>query len=88
MTPEQAAQRIHIPAAALEAGKNAVALDLYGYPWVTLPMEYRNQCERIARAAIAAALSAWPGMYIGRGFVLNKNIHDLILPLPENPDAE
>lgn len=35
------------------------------------------------QASIAAAINAWPGMYIGEGFVIDMNFRDIILPLPD-----
>ena len=89
---------IHIPPEALEAGARAA---YYAFTeinigdgedrWERLLPRFRAEYREQARAALLAALAAWPGMNVlpgmQRGMRETKPV--LILPLnTENPDAE
>lgn len=83
--------KIIIPPAALEAGANVVALELYGHPISVVHGNYKDQCRLISRAAFEAMVGAWPGMQIWNdkhAWAYAAATHNIILPLMENPDAE
>lgn len=68
---------IHIPPAALEAGARALADDAK-LNWDDVPYAH-NVMRGEARAAIAAALAAWPGAEAVEWYHADRT---LILPLP------
>lgn len=74
---------IHIPPAALEAGRR----ELYPH----LLTENDDMAREIARAAFVAMVEAWPGMNAKAAtdhVMLLNSTPALILPLTENLDAE
>lgn len=82
---------ITIPAEAVEAAAMHLAENrLPEYSWLDLDEEMRGMYRDDARAAIRAAINAWPGVYangLQKGW--KHYTPALILPLPpqENPDA-
>jgi hypothetical protein len=94
------AHDIHIPPAALEAGARAeyevwrhdcageLELDLEMYRlWDQLePDEQERWCGQ-ARAAIAAAFNAWPGMTLHQQDI-NAEYSYFVLPLPQEDSDE
>ena len=76
---------IHIPAAALEAGKRLLCLYGCGHD------EKCPACNGAARAVFNAMVKAWPGVHTHewqRQWLGGMSGTDLILPLTEKPDAE
>lgn len=85
---------ITIPAAALEAGARAA---YYAFTeinigdredrWERLLPRFRAEYREQARAAILAALKAWPNQHVIADDVVYI-MHALVLPLTEKPNAE
>lgn len=85
-----------IPDEVMEAAAKALCSEDCGglHIWHEISPKSRHRYERQARAAIAAALNAWPGVVNYRGgwepVVHNNRKPHLILPLTqeENPDDQ
>lgn len=71
--------KITIPAAALEAGSRTLCNEQRLF-WHGLRSEAQDIIREEARAAITAALEAWPGMRISW---LASNDGAIVLPLPQ-----
>jgi hypothetical protein len=75
-----------IPKEAEEAGQNAVIAALHLIePDARAGELTMDECAEIARAAIAAALSAWPGVQIVEERADMWAVYLEILPLPQAP---
>ena len=86
---------ITIPPEAVEAAARAAyeiahKIDCNSDPdqWVDAVNEYREHWRQQVRAAIVAALSAWPGMWVEQLYPLPVDTQGIILPLPQKDGDE
>ena len=75
-----------IPDEVVEACAELFGMSEYNVPFLTLPAHTQRRLLNTARAAIAAALSAWKGATYAKWRDYGQ-ADRLVLPLPQEGDA-
>ena len=78
-----------IPDEVVEATAWAMCDDINGEgAWDETPFRHRPMWRSAARASIAAAINAWPGMWVEQLYPLPVDTQGIILPLPQEARDE